>query len=353
MALGVFPLLVSEAASHLLLGLRVVNPIPENRLLLNGLQKVPGVLISAAVPVGHVLSARHWSAGASILIWLQVFVGSAIVIYLDEALRKGYGLLSGIPLCTAANVCATLLWRAFRDGKHGDVAATFGFFLLVCRLQGLHAALPLTRPRRSPDDEAAARFQANYSIDISYLSYAPILVQAMLLSCTYVFSEQLYMKFGGDKLVNLLGKWERSKSFGGFVPVSGIACYLTTPPTLADVARDPVHTCLYAALLLGGCAYVSTAWFVLRRYSKRYVARLVGDGVSVTPAQADSISVSRWNGRVAMVAFAVGLCVGALTPLAGFMRVTGSGTGTMFAVTGVYSSCFHARASSGTGAFGL
>uniref|UniRef100_A0A8R7UJD1 Uncharacterized protein n=1 Tax=Triticum urartu TaxID=4572 RepID=A0A8R7UJD1_TRIUA len=156
-----------------------------------------------------------------------------------------------ICMCTFS---ATLLWRAFRDGKHGDVAATFGFFLLVCRLQGLHVALPLTRPRRSPDDEAAARFQANYSIDISYLSYAPILFQAMLLSCTYVFSEQLYMKFGGDKLVNLLGKWERSKSFGGFVPVSGIACYLTTPPTLADVARDPVHTCLYAALLLGGCA---------------------------------------------------------------------------------------------------
>nr|XP_020179205.2 protein transport protein Sec61 subunit alpha-like [Aegilops tauschii subsp. strangulata] len=255
----------------------------------------------------------------------KVFVGGVIVIYLDEALRKGYGLLSGIPLCTAANV-----W-----------------------LQGLHVALPLTRPRRSPDDEAAARFQANYSIDISYLSYAPILFQAMLLSCTYVFSEQLYMKFGGDKLVNLLGKWERSKSFGGFVPVSGIAYYITTPPTLADVARDPVHTCLYAALLLGRCAYVSTAWFVLRRYSKRYVARLVGAGVSVTPTQAYSIPVSRWNGRVAMVAFAVGLCVGALTLLAGFMRVTGSGTGIMLAVTGIYSFCLDARASSGIGAIGL
>lgn len=70
----------------------------------NGLQKVLGVLISVAVPVGNVLSARHWSVGASILISLQVFVGSAIVIYLDEALRKGYGLLSGIPLCTTANV---------------------------------------------------------------------------------------------------------------------------------------------------------------------------------------------------------------------------------------------------------
>lgn len=123
--------------------------------------------------------------------------------------------------------------------------------------------------------------------------------------------------------------------------------------SLADVARDPVHTCLYAALLLGRCAYVSTAWFVLRRYSKRYVARLVGAGVSVTPTQAYSIPVSRWNGRVAMVAFAVGLCVGALTLLAGFMRVTGSGTGIMLTVTGIYSFCLDARASSGIGAIGL
>ncbi|KAE8785133.1 Protein transport protein Sec61 subunit alpha [Hordeum vulgare] len=353
MALGVIPLLLSEATSHLLLGLRIVNPIHENHLLLNGLQKVLGVLISVVVPVGNALSMGHWSVGASILISLQVFVGSVIVIYLDEVLRKGYGLLPGIPLCTTANVCATLLWRGFRDGKHGDLAASLGFFLLVCRLQGLHVALPLTRPRRSPDDVDAARFQANYSIDISYLSYAPILFQAILLSWAYVFSEQLYMKYGGDKLVNLLGKWERSKTFGGFTPVSGIAYYLTTPPTLADVARDPVHTCLYAALLLGGCAYVSTAWFVLCGYSKRYVARLVGHGVSVTPAQADSIPFSRWSGRVAMVAFVVGLCVGALTLLAGFMRVTGSGTGIMLAVTGIYSFCFNARASSGIGAIGF
>lgn len=48
--------------------------------------------------------ALERGVGASILISLQVFVGSAIVIYLDEALRKGYGLLSGIPLCTTANV---------------------------------------------------------------------------------------------------------------------------------------------------------------------------------------------------------------------------------------------------------
>ncbi|KAE8785131.1 Protein transport protein Sec61 subunit alpha [Hordeum vulgare] len=122
---------------------------------------------------------------------------------------------------------------------------------------------------------------------------------------------------------------------------------------LADAARDLVHACLYAALLLVGCAFISTAWFELCRYSRRYVSRLVGERVRVTPAQADSIPASRCKGRVVTVAFTVGLCVGALTLLAGFIGVSGSGIGIMLVVTGIYSSYLDARASSGVEAIGL
>ncbi|KAF7066341.1 hypothetical protein CFC21_072342 [Triticum aestivum] len=348
MSLGVYPLLMSELSTHLLLGSGAINPLPENRLLMTGgLKKALGVLFSAAMPVRDVLSATYLGAGSAILVVLQISIGSVVLIYLDDALRKGYGLLSGIPLLTSAHVCATLFWRAFRDGAHGNLAAMFAFFLLVCGLQGLHVALPLT------DDAPAARFQSNYSISISYLAYAPIIFQATLVACTYTFSEQLFTVFGGNKIVNLLSKWERSKRFAGFIPVSGVAYYLTTPPTLADSARDPVHACLYAALLLMGCALISTAWFGLCRYSRRYVSRLVGERVTVTPARAGSIRLSRCKARVTMVAFVVGLCVGALTLLAGFMGVSGSGTGIMLAVTGIYSSCFDTRASSGIDAIGL
>jgi hypothetical protein len=118
------------------------------------------------------------------------------------------------------------------------------------------------------------------------------------------------------------------------------------------------------------------AWFRVRINSKNYRTRLVGVSalrhvllliylndrliklcvlqvpVSVTPAQAESIPLSQWAHRVFMVAFAVGFCVGALTLLAGFMGVIGSGTGIMLAVTGMYSY-FDGRASSGIGAIGL
>jgi hypothetical protein len=53
------------------------------------------------------------------------------------------------------------------------------------------------------------------------------------------------------------------------------------------------------------------------------------DQVRVTPAQPGSLPLNRWKRHVAMVAFLVGFCVGALTLLAGFIGLGASGTGIM------------------------
>lgn len=73
-----------------------------------GLKKALGVLFSVTMPVRDVLSATYMGVGSAILVALQISVGSVVVIYLDDALRKGYGLLPGIPLFTAANVWYSL-----------------------------------------------------------------------------------------------------------------------------------------------------------------------------------------------------------------------------------------------------
>jgi protein transport protein SEC61 subunit alpha len=52
-------------------------------------------------------------AGISLLLILQLFVASVIVILLDELLQKGYGLGSGISLFIATNICENIVWRAF------------------------------------------------------------------------------------------------------------------------------------------------------------------------------------------------------------------------------------------------
>lgn len=42
--------------------------------------------------------------GTAILIMLQLFFSGVVVIYLDDVLKKGYGLLPSIPLFTAGNI---------------------------------------------------------------------------------------------------------------------------------------------------------------------------------------------------------------------------------------------------------
>ena len=75
---------------------------------------------------------------------------------------------------------------------------------------------------------------------------------------------------------------------------------------------------------------------------------------NVTVAQPDSVPLQLWRCYVGKAAFLVGLCIGALTLLAGLAGVVGSGTGIMFALTVLYS-CLEETSYRGgpAGAFGF
>jgi preprotein translocase subunit SecY len=69
-------------------------------------------------------------------------------------------------------------------------------------------------------------------------------------------------------------------------------------------------------------------------------------------AQPDSVPQHRWRRYVATAAFHVGLCIGALTLLAGLAGVVGSASGIMLVATVLYS-CFEEIKGRPAGAFGL
>lgn len=398
MSAGIMPLVLSEAVLHFLLWCKVLRANnPEDRMLLSRVQKLVGIIFAADFSVCRVLISPilgKLTLGQSILIVLQHFFGSVIVIYLDDLLKKGYGFLSSIPLFSATDICTSIFWKAFSPciiklygGQHGDqhgealtsslihrfvgngnyklssmhkvygcrdlpemasVLSTCAFFLLVLSLQGFHATLPL-RSSEVPS------MQMNYAIKLSYLSFAPLLFQDVMAIFLYIISELLYVKFGEkNKVVILLGKWKKSRYFGQAVPVSGLAYYVTTPPTLAEVGRHPFLTLVYALWQLLGCGLTSFSLFSVCSHSELYVGRLLGERRNVTVAQPDSVPLQLWRCYVGKAAFLVGLCIGALTLLAGLAGVVGSGTGIMFALTVLYS-CLEETSYRGgpAGAFGF
>ncbi|GFZ05082.1 SecY protein transport family protein [Actinidia rufa] len=320
MELGITPIVTSGLVMQLLAGSKIIevdNNVREDRALLNGAQKLLGILIAVGEAVAYVLSGMYGSVGQlgvgnAILIIIQLCFAGIIVICLDELLQKGYGLGSGISLFIATNICENIIWKAFspttiNSGRGAEfegavialfhllitrtdkvralreafyrqnlpnvtnLLATVLIFLIVIYFQGFRVVLPV----RSKN---ARGQQGSYPIKLFYTSNMPIILQSALVSNLYFISQLLYRRYSGYFLVDLLGKWKESEYSGHSVPVGGIAYYITAPSSLADMAANPFHALFYIVFMLSACALFSKTWIEVSGSSARDVAKQLKPG---------------------------------------------------------------------------
>ncbi|KAI3927603.1 hypothetical protein C5167_013194 [Papaver somniferum] len=398
MELGITPIVTSGLVMQLLAGSKIIevdNSVREDRALLNGAQKLLGILIAVGEAVAYVLSGMYGSVGQlgvgnAILIIIQLCFAGIIVICLDELLQKGYGLGSGISLFIATNICENIIWKAFspttiNSGRGAEfegavialfhllitrtdkvralreafyrqnlpnvtnLLATVLIFLIVIYFQGFRVVLPV----RSKN---ARGQQGSYPIKLFYTSNMPIILQSALVSNLYFISQLLYRRYSGNFLVNLLGKWKESEYSGGqFIPVGGIAYYITAPSSLADMAANPFHALFYLVFMLSACALFSKTWIEVSGSSARDVAKQLKEQQMVMPGHRESNLQKELNRYIPTAAAFGGMCIGALTVLADFMGAIGSGTGILLAVTIIYQyfETFEKERASELGFFGL
>ncbi|KAK9904436.1 hypothetical protein M0R45_000661 [Rubus argutus] len=379
MELGITPIVTSGLVMQLLSGTKIIkidNNVREDRALLNGAQKLLGILIAIGEAVAYVLSGMYGSVGQlgvgnAILIIIQLCFASIIVMCLDELLQKGYGLGSGISLFIATNICENIIWKAFspttiNSGRgtefEGAVIALFHFlitrtdkvralreafyrqnlpnvtnllatiliFLIVIYFQGFRVVLPV----RSKNGRGQ---QGSYPIKLFYTSNMPIILQSAFVSNLYFISQLLYRWCSGNFLVNLLGKWKESEYSGGqFIPVGGLAYYITAPSSLADMAANPFRALFYLVFMLSACAFLSKSWIEVSGSSAKDVAKQLREQQMVMPGHRESNLQKELSRYIPTAAAFGGMCIGALTVLADFMGAIGSGTGILLAVTIIY-----------------
>ncbi|XP_065866871.1 uncharacterized protein [Euphorbia lathyris] len=398
MELGITPIVTSGLVMQLLAGSKIIevdNNVREDRALLNGAQKLLGILIAVGEAVAYVLSGMYGSvsqlgAGNAILIIVQLCFAGIIVICLDELLQKGYGLGSGISLFIATNICENIIWKAFspttiNSGRGAEfegavialfhllitrsdkvralreafyrqnlpnvtnLLATVLIFLIAIYFQGFRVVLPVK-------SKNARGQQGSYPIKLFYTSNMPIILQSALVSNLYFISQLLYRKYGGNFFVNLLGKWKESEYSGGqYVPVGGLAYYVTAPASLADMAANPFHALFYLIFMLSACALFSKTWIEVSGSSARDVAKQLKEQQMVMPGHRDSNLQKELNRYIPTAAAFGGMCIGALTVLADFMGAIGSGTGILLAVTIIYQyfETFEKERASELGFFGF
>ncbi|RWW05073.1 hypothetical protein GW17_00031673 [Ensete ventricosum] len=200
MELGITPIVTSGLVMQLLVGSKIIevdNSVREDRALLNGAQKLLGILIAIGEAVAYVLSGMYGSVsqlgtGNAILIILQLFFAGIIVICLDELLQKGYGLGSGISLFIATNICENIIWKAFSPttinsgrGAEFEGAVIALFHLLITRT-----------------DKVRALREAFYRQNLPNVTN--------LLATVLVFLIVIYFQEGTKRLTSLDGKETRS-----------------------------------------------------------------------------------------------------------------------------------------------
>ncbi|KAH0753155.1 hypothetical protein KY290_004714 [Solanum tuberosum] len=397
MELGITPIVTSGLVMQLLAGSKIIevdNNVREDRALLNGAQKLLGILIAIGEAVAYVLSGMYGSVsqlgvGNAVLIIIQLWFAGIIVICLDELLQKGYGLGSGISLFIATNMCENIIWKAFspttiNSGRGAEfegavialfhllitrtdkvrglreafyrqnlpnvtnLLATVLIFLIVIYLQGFRVVLPV----RSKNSRGQ---QGSYPIKLFYTSNMPIILQSALVSNVYFISQLLDRKYSGNFFVTLLGKWKESEYSGQSVPVGGLAYYITAPSSLADMVAHPFHAIFYIVFMLSACALFSKTWIEVSGSSARDVAKQLKEQQMVMPGHRESNLYKELNRYIPTAAAFGGVCIGLLTVLADLMGAIGSGTGILLAVTIIYQyfETFEKEKASEMGFFGL
>ena len=380
MELGISPIITSGMIMQLLAGTKIIQvnqSIKEERKLFQGAQKLFGILITIGEAVAYVAAGMYGSletlgTGNAILIILQLFSAGMIVLTLDEMLSAGYGLGSGISLFIATNMCETIIWKSFSPATYNtgrgvefegavialfhllvvrknvvvglyeafyrtnlpnlsQLLATIVVFLIVIFFQGWRVDLPLYhRKNRS--------FAETYPIKLFYTSNMPIILQTALVQNVYFISQLLYNRYGGNILIRLFGVWKDSKDYGGMIPVSGIAYYISPPRNLADFFGDIPHTIIYLVFILGTCALFSRTWIEVSGQSARDVLKQLADQdlmvTSRDSGERDSMAVL--NKYIPVAAAFGGMCIGLLSVVADLLGAIGSGTGILLAVTIIY-----------------
>lgn len=382
MELGIGPIVTSGLVMQLLDGAGILTydkTSKNERELFAGAQKLAGLVMTIVQAVAYVLTGMYGpvselGAGNALIIILQLFMAGIIVLLLDELLQNGYGLGSGISLFIATNICEQIIWKALSPTTvnpgtgnefEGAIIALFHLlitrkdkiralrqafyrqslpnmtnllatalvFVVVIYFQGFRVDLPVKNQR-----QRGAPTQP-YPIKLFYTATTPIILQSALVSNLFFLSQLMFQRFPTNLLVSLIGRWREMTYQGGqtyMIPVGGLAYYLSSPHSFAEVAADPLHALFYIAFVLSSCAFLSKVWINVSGQSSKDVAKQLKQQQLVLVGHRESSLKKQLDRYIPTAAAFGGLCIGALSVTADFTGAIGSGTGILLAVTTVY-----------------
>ncbi|AFL67131.1 preprotein translocase subunit SecY [Desulfurococcus amylolyticus] len=373
MELGIGPIVTAGLIMQILVGAKLINldlTDPEDRKVFTASQKTLAVILAAFEAGMYVLSCRYWmplgnpvtacSAGwhVRLIVWLQLFVASYLVIVLDEMIQKGWGIGSGVSLFILAGVATTIFWNIFSTvtyqgqpigfipymiqvvssgGGLGNVLirpggrdlvgliATIVIMFILVYLSNMKVEIPVTSPRLQS-------IKTKIPLQFLYVTNIPVLFVGILYANILVFATLFRVYLASvvpQSFVDLLARYDTSGRL-----VGGLAYYLASPNGLYSALSDPAHLIVYSLLVFILAVLFGLMWVEVAGLNPAAQAeQLISSGFEVPGLRNNPKILEKILAKyIYPLTVLSSLIVAAMAVLADALGAYGTGTGILLAI---------------------
>jgi protein transport protein SEC61 subunit alpha len=393
--LGIGPIVTAGLIMQLLMGSKLIEvnmSDPADRALFTGAQKVLAILLTIFQGLAYIYGGAFGeieSAGAKILIFIQLLAAGQIIILLDEVLQKGWGLGSGVSLFIAAGVAGQIFWNSFSwipitgtgtdglprgilisffyvlftdrtspiDGSKLDVwdliirpenapgilgfITTIIIFFMVIYVESMRVEIPLTYA-------GFKGYKGKYPMKLLYVSNIPvILVQALYANLLFfgqlIAGPNSNLRASGNNTwwLNLIGVFEaqEGQTSGYLQPTSGLIYYLTPPRGLYYLIYEPnnmmwIQLILYSTIFIVLCVGFGRIWIEVSGLAPRDIAQQILNSKMQIPGfrRSEKVIEKILKRYIPTLTALCGIIVGVFSVLADTLGSLSSGTGLLLCV---------------------
>ncbi len=361
--LGIGPMVTAGLIIQILVGAKLIDldlTLPADRKLFTQAEKGLGVIIAGVEAAGFSM-AYGLPSLLTLAIFLQFMFGAIILMILDEAIQKGYGIGSGISLFILAGVARTIVWdmlapvlaqgtdqyygifpylaQAFTTGTVDMTRLLYGFnsafyqatrqvvmpsltglitvFVLIAvlvYLQQMRVRVPIMTQR-------APGIRTSVPLQFIYVTNIPILLVGIVLSDLILFN-RLVTAYLSESAPWLAGALQTAIN------------YLSPPRGLLSVMIDPLRALINSVIFVGLAILFGLMWVEIAGLSpSAYAENLIKSGLQMPGLRRNPKVLEMVLARyIYPLAILSSIIVAVIALTADIFGAFGTGTGILLAV---------------------
>ncbi len=374
MELGIGPIVTAGLILQLLVGSEIIKlnmSEPADRAIFGSATKFLTMIVIVGESLAYILGGALGSLtpNQEIVIFVQLFIASVMVLLLDEMIQKGWGIGSGVSLFILAGVCQTVLWYTFspqtlRESATSTATVIFGFvpalisafftktlpdilvrgfrypslltfvltivmILVLVYIEGIRVELPITSTKYRG-------FQGVYPIKLLYVSNIPVILVSALAANVTFFTRILSNFYGSgtNTWLGYLGTFPTGANATSTYPTGGLVYYMTAPQGIQQTFSDPIHSVIYLLYLVGMAVLFAKLWVEIGGLNPKAVAKNLMDAdVQVPGFRRTGLSIEQMLNRyIPTLTIIGGILIGLIAGISDLFGVFGSGIGILLMV---------------------